>query len=58
MQKSLEHSLRSVGATEELKDVLDEIKNNLHLLHPVLNKLNQPRRITLVENSNGNLPHQ
>ncbi len=54
MQKSLEHSLNSMEATEELKDVLDEIKNNLNLLHPVLKQLNQPRRITLVENSNGN----
>ncbi len=57
IQKSIDHSVVNVEITGELKNVLAEIKDNLHLLHPVLNKLAQPRRITLVENNNGSIPN-
>lgn len=57
IQESFDNGLLSVETTTELKNVLGEIKNNLNLIHPVLKKLNQPRKITLLENSNGNVPN-
>jgi hypothetical protein len=48
-QKSLEESLRALEKTAQLEQVLEEVRLNLADLKPVLDKLNKPRRITLVE---------
>jgi biopolymer transport protein ExbB/TolQ len=48
-QKSLEQSLQTLEKTAQLKQVLGEVRTNLALLKPVLENLNKPRRITLVE---------
>ncbi|BAZ06479.1 hypothetical protein [Calothrix sp. NIES-3974] len=48
-QRSLEQSLQSLEKTAQLERVLGEVRSNLALLRPVLEQLNKPRRITLVE---------
>ncbi|AFZ61242.1 MotA/TolQ/ExbB proton channel family protein [Anabaena cylindrica FACHB-243] len=48
-QQSLEQSLQTLEKTAQLEQVLGEVRTNLALLKPVLEQLNKPRRITLVE---------
>ncbi len=60
IQNSLDESLRSLKKTDQLKEVLEGVQENLKLLRPVLKQLNKPRRITLVEQNhvnNGNIPN-
>ncbi len=52
-QRSLEQSFQTLEKTAQLEQVLGEVRTNLALLKPVLEQLNKPRRITLVE-SEGN----
>lgn len=54
LQQGLEQSFRSLEKTAQLKEVLVGVKENLSQLKPVLNQLNKPRRITLVEQNNNN----
>lgn len=51
-QASLDESLRSLEKTAQLAQVLEGVKDNLGQLKPILNKLNKPRTITLVEQDN------
>lgn len=51
-QASLDGSLRSLEKTAQLAQVLEGVKDNLGQLKPILNKLNKPRTITLVEQDN------
>ncbi|VEP12407.1 conserved membrane hypothetical protein [Hyella patelloides LEGE 07179] len=53
-QASLDESLRSLEKTAKLAQVLEEVRDNLGQLRPVLNNLNKPRKITLVEQDNYN----
>ena len=53
-QASLDESLRSLEKTAKLTQVLEGVRDNLGQLKPVLNKLNKPRKITLVEQDNLN----
>jgi methyl-accepting chemotaxis protein len=49
LQRSLEQSFQTLEKTAQLEQVLGEVRINLALLKPVLENLNKPRRITLVE---------
>lgn len=49
LQRSLEQSFQTLEKTAQLEQVLGEVRTNLALLKPVLEQLNKPRRITLVE---------
>jgi biopolymer transport protein ExbB/TolQ len=49
LQRSLEQSFQTLEKTAQLEQVLGEVRTNLALLKPVLENLNKPRRITLVE---------
>ena len=53
IQQSLERSFASLEKTAQLESVLSGVKENLSQLRPILKQLNQPRRITLVEQDNG-----
>lgn len=53
-QTSLDDNLRSLEKTAQLTQVLEGVKENLGQLQPVLNKLNNPRKITLIEQDNYN----
>ena len=55
LQQSLDRSLQSLEKTAHLEEVLIGIRENLAQLQPVLQKMNQPRRITLVESENGSV---
>jgi hypothetical protein len=48
-QDSLQQSLHTLEKTAQLGQVLGEVGANLALLKPVLEQLNKPRLITLVE---------
>jgi biopolymer transport protein ExbB/TolQ len=48
-QDSLEQGLHTLEKTAQLERVLGEVGANLVLLKPVLEQLNKPRRITLIE---------
>lgn len=52
IQQSLERSFASLEKTAQLENVLSGVKDNLSQLQPILKQLNQPRRITLVEQDN------
>jgi hypothetical protein len=49
LHQGLEQSFQSLEKTAQLEQVLLGIKEHLAQLAPVLNQLNKPRRITLVE---------
>ena len=50
VQNSLHKDLAPSLENEQLRDTLTEIRDNIAQLKPVLEGLNRPRRITLVEN--------
>ncbi|MGD1919050.1 MAG: flagellar motor protein MotA, partial [Pleurocapsa sp.] len=49
IQQGLERSFTSLEKTAQLENVLVAVKDNLAQLQPILQQLNKPRRITLVE---------
>jgi biopolymer transport protein ExbB/TolQ len=49
LQRTLEQGFQTLEKTAQLEQVLGEIRTNLALLKPILENLNKPRRITLVE---------
>ena len=49
IQQGLERSFASLEKTAQLENVLTGVKDNLNQLQPILQQLNKPRRITLVE---------
>lgn len=49
LQRSLEQGFQTLEKAPQLEQVLGEVRTNLALLKPVLENLNKPRRITLVE---------
>ncbi|MEL6440955.1 MAG: MotA/TolQ/ExbB proton channel family protein [Cyanobacteria bacterium J06621_8] len=53
IQQGLERSFASLEKTAQLEQVLSGVKENLSQLQPILQQLNKPRRITLVEQDNG-----
>lgn len=53
IQQGLERSFSSLEKTAQLENVLSGVKDNLSQLQPILQQLNKPRRITLVEHDNG-----
>ncbi|MEM7757715.1 MAG: MotA/TolQ/ExbB proton channel family protein [Cyanobacteria bacterium P01_A01_bin.40] len=53
IQQGLERSFASLEKTAQLEHVLAGVKDNLSQLQPLLQQLNKPRRITLVEQDNG-----
>jgi biopolymer transport protein ExbB/TolQ len=55
LQNSLDQSLRTLEKTAQLKNVLTQVQDNLAELKPVLQQLNKPRRITLIESDDRNL---
>lgn len=56
IQQGLERSFSSLEKTAQLENVLTGVKDNLSQLQPILQQLNKPRRITLVEQDNGRNP--
>ncbi|MEM7591962.1 MAG: flagellar motor protein MotA [Cyanobacteria bacterium P01_A01_bin.83] len=52
IQQGLERSFASLEKTAQLEHVLAGVKDNLSQLQPILQQLNKPRRITLVEQDN------
>ena len=56
LQQSLDRSLQSLEKTAQLEEVLIGVRENLAQLQPILQKMNQPRRITLLESENGSIP--
>lgn len=54
-QNSLDESLRSLEKTAQLESVLVGVRDNLGKLEPILQQLNKPRRITLVEQDGNNV---
>ena len=54
IQQGLERSFNSLEKTAQLEHVLSGVKDNLSQLQPILKQLNQPRRITLVEQDGNN----
>ena len=57
LQQSLDRSLQSMEKTAQLEAVLVGLRDNLAQLQPILEKMNQPRRITLLESENGRMPY-
>ncbi len=55
LQSSLDQSLRTLEKTAQLEQVLIEVKTYLAELKPVLQQLNKPRKITLIETDGKNL---
>ncbi|MEO1673062.1 MAG: flagellar motor protein MotA [Cyanobacteria bacterium J06631_2] len=53
VQQGLERSFSSLEKTAQLENVLSGVKDNLSQLQPILQQLNKPRKITLVEQDNG-----
>ncbi len=53
IQQGLERSFVSLEKTAQLENVLVGVKDSLYQLQPILQQLNKPRRITLVEQDNG-----
>ena len=53
IQQGLERSFASLEKTAQLENVLSGVRENLSQLQPILQQLNKPRRITLVEQDNG-----
>ncbi len=49
LKKSLEKIVNSLERTAELESTLKEVRENLIQLQPALEKIGQPRRLTLVE---------
>ncbi len=49
IQQGLERSFASLEKTAQLENVLGAVKDNLAQLQPILQQLNKPRRITIVE---------
>ena len=54
IQQGLERSFSSLEKTAQLENVLRAVKENLAQMQPILQQLNKPRRITLVEQDNNN----
>ncbi len=52
IQQGLERSFASLEKTAQLENVLAGVKDNLSQLQPILQQLNKPRTITLVEQDN------
>ncbi|GAB4542775.1 MAG: MotA/TolQ/ExbB proton channel family protein [Pleurocapsa sp.] len=58
LQEGLERSFASLEKTAQLEQVLVGVRENLSRLQPLLQQLNKPRRITLVEqDDNHNRPY-
>ncbi|MGK7934474.1 MAG: MotA/TolQ/ExbB proton channel family protein [Xenococcaceae cyanobacterium] len=55
LQQSLDRSFQSLEKTAQLEEVLVGVRENLAQLQPLLHKINQPRRITLLESNNGSV---
>jgi biopolymer transport protein ExbB/TolQ len=55
LQHSLNNSLQSLEKAGHLEEVLVGVKDNLAQLQPLLQQMNKPRRITLIEQDNGNI---
>ncbi|MGF1541230.1 MAG: MotA/TolQ/ExbB proton channel family protein [Pleurocapsa sp.] len=55
LQQGLDRSFQSLEKTAQLEQVLVGVKEHLAQLTPVLNQLNKPRRITLVEQDSNNI---
>ena len=56
LQQDLNRSLQSLEKTAHLEEVLVGVRDNLAQLQPILQRMNQPRRITLLESENGSVP--
>ena len=56
LQQGLAQSFNSLEKTAQLEHVLVGVRENLAKLEPILQQLNKPRRITLVEQDNGRNP--
>lgn len=52
VQQGGERSFTSLENTTQLENILTAVKDNLVQLQPILQQLNKPRRITLVEQDN------
>ena len=55
LQQDLNRSLQSLEKTAHLEEVLVGVRDSLAQLQPILQKMNQPRRITLLESENGSI---
>lgn len=55
LQQGLDRSFQSLEKTANLEEVLIGVRDNLAQLQPLLHRMNQPRRITLLEGDNGNI---
>lgn len=53
LHQSLDLTIQNLEQTAQLENVLEAVKDNLAQLRPVLQQMNKPRRITLVEQDNG-----
>jgi hypothetical protein len=49
LERSLQRTLETLGQTNELRSALAGVEGSLRGLQPAIERLNQPRRITLVE---------
>ncbi|MBE9167036.1 MotA/TolQ/ExbB proton channel family protein [Pleurocapsales cyanobacterium LEGE 06147] len=56
LQHNLNNSLQSLEKAGHLEEVLVGVKDNLARLQPLLQQMNKPRRITFIEQDNGNIP--
>lgn len=56
IEQGLERSFASLEKTAQLESVLMGVKDNLSQLQPILQQLNKPRRITILEQDNGRNP--
>ena len=56
LQQGLAQSFSSLEKTAQLEHVLVGVRENLAKLQPILQQLNKPRRIMLVEQDNGRNP--
>lgn len=54
-QPGLDHSVNSLEQVNQLKQVLSEMQQSFAQLRPVLEKINKPRRITLIEQDGGDI---
>ena len=55
LQHSLDNTLKNLEQTAQLANTMTNLQEHLKVLKPVLEQLNKPRRITLVEQDNGSL---
>ena len=57
IQQGLERNFAALEKTAQLENVLTGVKDSLSQLQPILQQLNKPRRIMLVEQDNGKNPY-